>query len=82
MNDILIFIAGAFAGVFVGVIITGVAIFLSALICQSEETLNKNYWPEDDKKESISSAPNREEFEKSAGKIKDNEQVFYFPNVK
>ena len=36
------------AGVFVGVIITGVAIFLSALICQSEETLNKNYWPEDE----------------------------------
>ncbi len=44
MNDVLIFIAG----VFVGVIITGVAIFLSALICQPEETPNKNYWPEGD----------------------------------
>ena len=35
-------------GIFVGVIITGVAIFLSALISQPEETPNRNYWPEDD----------------------------------
>ena len=44
MSDFLIFIAG----VFVGVLVTGVAIFLPVLMYWPKETPNKSYWPEDD----------------------------------
>ncbi len=46
MSDILIFIAG----VFVGVLLTGVMIILPVLMYwpENDETPNKRYWPEDD----------------------------------